>query len=405
MLNIGCGRAAPRVSQQPLSSTPPAPLVPVGSRPFRPHRHAGQHDNPHLSAASSRGRARLEKEAPTDLPNNTAPSGQAREIGMRPLAPRMLLSTAVLRAVGPVSQSTMTQIIAALTHEYVLVASDRRLTYASGPRKGETADDNTCKLVCLCGLWGIAYTGLSQLQGVPTHAWIALRLAEKGCRSADRAARILADAAAPALREVSFLLELTFLVTGWTMSADRQAVEPHFWLVSNMYDPGKRRRPTPGSDFRCFERRLMADELYAGRVIGQPLPNGRGRYLDRLLRRMLTHRAGPKPAMEAFVREILNTSRLEGTVGEKILAFSIPKVAAELMYQTGSHLILATEPDLRNVAFCYFDPAYSQLHQYGPTFTCGEYAVTDVETENDPARNCQSSSVRILYLPKDGPTG
>ena len=51
----------------------------------------------------------------------------------------------------------MTQILAALTQEYVLVASDRQLTIVSGPRNGQIHDDDTCKLVLLCGIWGIAY--------------------------------------------------------------------------------------------------------------------------------------------------------------------------------------------------------------------------------------------------------
>src|SRR6266516_8204644 len=203
----------------------------------------------------------------------------------------------------------MTQILAALTHEYVLVASDRRLTFASGPRKGETADDNTCKLVSLCGAWGIAYTGFSQLQGLPTHQWIAVRLAQNGCRNPYVAAEILADAAAPALKAAPFLLELTFLIAGWAPVAQEQTLQPHFLLVSNMYGPDGKGRSIPGSEFHRFERKLKADEVYASRVIGQPLPNGRGRYLHRLLRRLLRHQAGPKPAMEAFVREIINTSR------------------------------------------------------------------------------------------------
>jgi hypothetical protein len=106
--------------------------------------------------------------------------------------------------------------------------------------------------------------------------------------------------------------------------------------------------------------------------------------------------------MQAFVREIVNTSQSVGTVGKKILAFSIPKAAAERIYQTGDYMMLGTEPDLRNVAFCYFDPAYSQLRQYGPASICGESAVTDVKTENDPTRDYQSSSFRILHLPKRG---
>lgn len=75
----------------------------------------------------------------------------------------------------------MTQIIAALTPDYVLVASDRRLTLANGPRRGEVLDDDTCKLVLLCGVWGIAYTGFARLQGTPTHEWIALTLAKANC--------------------------------------------------------------------------------------------------------------------------------------------------------------------------------------------------------------------------------
>ncbi|HXX73587.1 MAG TPA: hypothetical protein VEI50_00480 [Nitrospiraceae bacterium] len=294
----------------------------------------------------------------------------------------------------------MTQILAALTHEYVLVASDRQLTFTSGLHKGEIADDNTCKLVSLCGVWGIAYTGFSQLQGVPTHEWIAVRLAENGCRSPYVAVQILADSAPSALRAAPFLLELTFLIAGWTRLADHKTLQPHFLLVSNMHERDGKLRPSPGSDFHFFERRLKAEEVYVSRVIGQPLPNGRGKYLDRFLRRLLKHKIGPKPAMQAFANEIINTSRSKGTVGQKILAFSIPKAAAERTYQTGNYVLLAMEPDRCNIAFCYFDPVYSQLRQYGPTSTCGESAVTDIVTENDPARDYQSSSVRLLHLPK-----
>jgi hypothetical protein len=76
--------------------------------------------------------------------------------------------------------------------------------------------------------------------------------------------------------------------------------------------------------------------------------------------------------------------------------------AAQRTYETGDHMMLAMEPDLLTTAFCYFDPAYSQLRQYGPTFVCGDSAVTDVETADEPSRNFQSSGFRILHLPKSG---
>jgi hypothetical protein len=69
--------------------------------------------------------------------------------------------------------------------------------------------------------------------------------------------------------------------------------------------------------------------------------------------------------MEAFAREIINTSSSRGSVGEKVLGFSIPRTAAERTYETGDHKMLAMEPDLLTTAFCSFDPAYSQLLQHG----------------------------------------
>jgi len=297
----------------------------------------------------------------------------------------------------------MTQILAALTQDYVLVASDRQLTVVSGPRKGQVEDDNTCKLVSLCGIWGIAYTGFAELQGVPTHEWIAVRLAENSCRNPYVAAHILAGEGARALKVGPFPLELTFLIAGWAR-LNRDSLQPHFLLISNMHDAEGKRRNTAGQDLNWFERKLKPEELYASRVIGQPLPTGRGKDLDRFFRRVLKRKISPKPAMQAFVNEIINTSSSRSGVGDKVLAFAIPRAAAQRTYETGDHMMLAMEPDLHTAAFCYFDPAYSQLRQYGPTFVCGDSAVTDVEGVDDPARNFQSSSFRILYLPKSGPS-
>lgn len=295
----------------------------------------------------------------------------------------------------------MTQILAALTQEYILVASDRQLTIVSGPRKGQILDDDTCKLVSLCGIWGIAYTGFSELQGVPTHEWIAVRLAENNCRSPYVAAQILANEGARALKVAPFPLELTFLIAGWRQSST-ESLQPHFLLVTNMHDRDGKRRNSAGEDLHSFERKLGPEELYASRVIGQPLPAGRGKHLDRFFRRLLKRGISPKSAMHAFANEIVNTAGSLMGVGTKVLAFSIPRAAARRTYQTGENVMLAMEPNLLTTAFCYFDPAYSQLRQHGPTFVCGDSAVTDVETTDDPYRNFQSSQFKILHMPKNG---
>lgn len=295
----------------------------------------------------------------------------------------------------------MTQILAALTQQYVLVVTDRRLTLASGPRKGQKFDDDTCKLVSICGVWGVAYTGFSQLEGKPTHEWIAVRLAENNCRNPYFAAQILAVRGARALRTAPFPLELTFLIAGWRQSST-EPLQPHFLLITNMHDLEGCRRSSPGENFHVFERLLGSNEPYASRVVGQPLPTGRGKALDRFFRRLLKHGVGPKPAMQAFAREIANTSNHQLGVGNKLLAFSIPREAARRAFESGESMVLAKEPDLRSTAFCYFDPAYSQLRQQGPTFVCGDAAVTEVNTVDDPSRNLQRADFKILHFPKEG---
>jgi hypothetical protein len=93
----------------------------------------------------------------------------------------------------------MTQIIAALTPDYVLLASDRQLTAVHGAHKGQRVHDDTCKLVSVCNIFGIGYTGWAEVGGKPTHEWIALQPAEVGCVDPGDTAARLASAAAAAL--------------------------------------------------------------------------------------------------------------------------------------------------------------------------------------------------------------
>jgi hypothetical protein len=101
------------------------------------------------------------------------------------------------------------------------------------------------------------------------------------------------------------------------------------------------------------------------------------------------------------VDEIVHTSSNVGnpTVGSKVLGFCIPRLAAERQARTGRSAVLAAKANPEAATFAYFEPGYSELRQHGPTIVCGQYAVTDVVTENDPSRDFQVSQVRILSLP------
>jgi hypothetical protein len=273
------------------------------------------------------------------------------------------------------------------------VAADRRLTYPDG----RIHHDNTCKLVSLCGGWGISYTGFALLQGSPTHQWIAGRLAEKACQNPYMAAQILAAEAAAAFSSAPFLIEQTFLISGWNRFSDTRRLEPHFLLITNTLDPAGEVREAPAPEFSVFERRLKDREAYVGRVIGSPLGIGRGKHLDRFFRRDLKKGSSPRPAMRAFVYEIVSTPTR--SVGDRVLAFRFRGPQRKRSIEPAKSCSLQLSPIWRAPRSATSTRATRSCASMVRRL-CGESAFTDVETESDPTRAYQSSSFRLLHVPK-----
>jgi hypothetical protein len=298
----------------------------------------------------------------------------------------------------------MTQIIGAITKDYVLLASDRRLTLGDGPRAGELFDDDTCKLVSLCGICGIGYTGLASIEGQSTHQWIAKNLAGAGCRDAASADRTIVKCATAAFASVRRWPQ-AFLMAGWAPFVKFTGLRPHLCLITNMMDSSQRRAHAPLESFASFRKALRDEESSCCEVIGLPLSIHRARQLRRNIDRLAQRLIGPKEALRLLVDEIIHTSVAEkqSTVGSKVLGFCIPRKSAEAYFKTGRAGMLAVQPNLDAAAFTYFEDGYSELQQFGPTFVCGGTAFTDVKTENDPSRDFQSVEVHLLSLPKRKP--
>jgi hypothetical protein len=297
----------------------------------------------------------------------------------------------------------MTQILSLITKDYALLASDRRLTIGEGPRLGELVDDDRCKLVSLCNTCGIGYSGLAHIQGVPTHEWIAIALAEANCTGPAKADKVLAEGAGRALSKLrASIRHHTFLISGWELFDSPPGLRSFFSIITNALDDAGRVLVEPRSSFDCRLRTLHDGEEILWTAIGQPLREERRKLLDRNLRRLASKEIAAREALRLLVDEIVNTSLKEkcANVGAKILAFCIPRKSVESRMQGGSSMLVAKQSDDNSATFAYFEPSYSELQQYGPTFICGENAVTDVKTENDPARDFQSSQFRILSLPK-----
>lgn len=292
----------------------------------------------------------------------------------------------------------VTQIISVITRNYALLASDRLLTVDDGPRKGETIEDDECKLVSLCNRSGIGYSGLARLGGRPTHEWIARTIASKDCRNASSASLALMEAQRVLPHIQPRRKRMSFLMAGWGYFDSPPQLRSYHCVVTNELDQSGNILDKPLPKFDRQVRPLQDSETIAWREIGRGLDNTRRRNLDRNLRRLAARDIGPQDTLRLLVDEIIHTHQSEKPprVGNKILAFSIPKSAIENQRRMGYSIALARLPDRHSIAFSYFDPEYKQFHQWGPTFVCGRTAATGIKTWNDP--DSQDQGVEILLL-------
>jgi hypothetical protein len=99
-----------------------------------------------------------------------------------------------------------------------------------------------------------------------------------------------------------------------------------------------------------------------------------------------------------LVDEIGHTARCTNTVGNKVLGFCIPSADVARRFHTGQWTMTADLPNERTTSFCYFDPVYSELQQYGPVTVSGARAVIAVETQNDPTQNRQRALIKFLKV-------
>lgn len=143
----------------------------------------------------------------------------------------------------------MTQIISATTPRYVLFASDRRLTALA---KDGTEFADTSKVVNVSDLYGVGYTGLATLDGMPTHEWIGIRLGERRCLDLRMAAVILQDVGAAAFSRCSVVIWHAFLIAGW-LCLSGGALVPKTLLVTNALDDKGVPKAAPDASFHVFE--------------------------------------------------------------------------------------------------------------------------------------------------------
>lgn len=297
----------------------------------------------------------------------------------------------------------MTQIISVMSKGYVLLAADRQLTFAEGPRRGQVAEDNECKLVSLCHAWGIGYSGLARLEGKPTHRWIATTLAAaKVCHPDQASEALLVQAPKAIARYAPHLRSLTFVIGGWASVDESMLLCPHFCVVSNALDGSGRLLEQPASEFRRHILVLRPEANVAVLVIGEPLASDRQVNLKRNLTQLVVRGVSPAEAVRLLVKEIEHTHHHgRGTVGGRVLTFCVPRLSAERDAQTGFGRMLNMQRPVEHAAtFGYFDGEYDKERQHAPTLACGEFAAEITSIENNVSTGgVQKLSFRMLVGP------
>ncbi|MEW8405457.1 MAG: hypothetical protein AB2689_28050 [Candidatus Thiodiazotropha taylori] len=274
----------------------------------------------------------------------------------------------------------MTQIIAMITHNFVTIVSDRRLSYLNEDGSFmRVKTDNECKLVSLCEHSCIAYTGLAELEEIATHKWIALTLKNHKCIDGWLAGKILSEESNKALIDVNkSYSHMTFLITGWKHT-DKGLI-PYMLRISNAYNHDESWNTLATNDFRYKLVYLLPDEILESMVVGVRLTRAQTHRLQRSLRKSAIERSLPSATLEFMSQEIIASSSSGSCmVGKKVLGATIPKNQRLEAKNKGMYFIGHHPPNYLRSTFTYYDENSDGLVVYGPTFICGNTAMTDFE--------------------------
>lgn len=255
----------------------------------------------------------------------------------------------------------------------------------------------------------IGYTGLAEIDGLPTHEWICNRLAHVKARQPWEAAKVLQEAATAWFSRLppDDIYPQQFLLVGYDLFPGDSEIRPHVARVTNLFDEHRQPIPKPSRQFQQLVRPLRpnASTPYDIDVVGVSLSSERRQALDRNVRRLLKREIGKHELLRLLVDEIAHTHEIDsggGTqvtdsrVSRSVLAMTIPRKSASVE----SFLLLSTPADENAASFWLFNSESGTFTQTGPAVACGEGAGTDTATEDDPARDFQSSQIRILRSPQ-----
>lgn len=262
----------------------------------------------------------------------------------------------------------MTLILSVLTKDYVVQASDRRLTNAS---TGEVVDEDANKTVVFNGHLAVGYTGLSRIRGYATDLWITEVLQE--CRDPAAALTALSREATRDLAGVpARWRRQAFVLAGWTRVNDFVELQPCAFVVSNYFIPTPEGRwlPDPMDGFTVATRLPSLHGETPMVIAVPPAPRPPMVRVERAVKEAVARGLGPRALgrlLEDCIRQVAAT--VQG-VGRDVMVSSIPRSAVEAL-DTSWSATPAGEPLSRTQIGSYYSTANQDVLIGAPNYVIG----------------------------------
>jgi hypothetical protein len=267
----------------------------------------------------------------------------------------------------------MTLILAALTDEYIALASDRRMTVSKG-KKIIRQEDTDTKTFNLCGHFLMGFTGLARIDGHRMEHWVAEVLS--GVNAADYF-KVLTDEITEAFRRSGHTGRIAhaFLAVGFARDRQTEDLRPLSIVISNSLDPeGNFSVRSLGDEFR-LSAELLGNRRQLIRSVGWPVPDDTASTLDYRIR--VAARGEPlNPALTVapLVLAIRDTARTsDDNVGESVLFSSLPKKAVPAPRVALGQVNMQDEPSALFLPQNVRHPRKADV--YGPALICPDQPI------------------------------
>jgi len=263
----------------------------------------------------------------------------------------------------------MTMILTCLTKNYIVQASDRRLTITSG-RKVKVVEDHSNKALIYNNNFAFAYTGLAKLPTISAIDWAAQRLSEK--ENMQDAVLHLGNCSSNLMRSSTICQvysrcpasakRLAFIGSGFA-NIEENGVwsrKPLCIIISNFSGEQRSWINQPRDTFKVEFYVLAEQDTFDLFVTGQPLPENGKEQLIRTLKRCVQENVKPEAIGRLLTREIQRTARTNQTVGKNIMCTMVPKQSISgLSYRYGAILlknpVVSQEPQTLEPAEYVYD--------------------------------------------------